>query len=235
MPLLTPLLALAASLIVSAIAVPAGAEPYDGSDGYAQETTPDIETVVGRDGYVRDDVTVEDDPTNYIVIEQEQGTTQQIDGDTVIVVEEPQPIAASEEAPPPPQTVVVEQPVAPYDGAIWVDGYWYYGAGGYVWVDGHYVAPRPNYVFVHPRWDYYSSVWYFVPGYYRPYSVWISFGYYRPFFFFGPYFYPFYFHPLHHYHHYYGPHGGGRYSYPNSRGYPARSTTARETGRGGLS
>ncbi|MDH3845201.1 MAG: hypothetical protein OES69_14760, partial [Myxococcales bacterium] len=129
-----PFLALAASLVVSAIAVPSGAQSYQGSDGYMREAQ-DTEVVVGRDGYVRDNVGVEQDPTNYIVIEEGQGTTQQIEGETVIVVEEPQPTAATEKAPPAPTTVIVEQPVAPYDGAIWVDGYWYYGSGGYVWVD----------------------------------------------------------------------------------------------------
>ena len=123
MPFVAPFFALVASLFVSAIAVPVAADTYGASDGYVREATPDTEIVVGRDGYVRDDVTVEGDPTTYIVIEEEQGTTQQIDGETVIVVQEPQPTAASEAAPPPSQTVVVEQPVVPCDGAIWVDRY----------------------------------------------------------------------------------------------------------------
>ena len=121
-----------------------------------------------------------DDPATYVIIEAESGTTEQVGGETVIVVQEPDPIAATEAAPPPPRTVVEEQPIARCPEGIWVDGYWSYGDGQYLWVDGHCVVERVNYVFVQPRWDYYSSVWWFVPGYYRPFGVYVGFGYYRP-------------------------------------------------------
>ncbi len=191
MPFVTPFFALVASLFVSAVAIPVAADTYGGSDGYVRDATPDTEIVVGRDGYPRDSVVVGDDPTVYVVIEEEQGAAQQIDGETVIVVQEPQPIAASAEAPPSPTTVVVEQPVAPYDGAIWVEGYWYYGAGGYIWVDGHYVAPRPNGMFSFTLAGTTTAAFGISCPVTTARTVYGSAsGTTDPFFFFGPYFYP---------------------------------------------
>ncbi|MGB8332478.1 MAG: hypothetical protein WCE62_20305, partial [Polyangiales bacterium] len=159
---LTMILALGA---VTVRANAAGAD-YVGPDGYG--TTNAYELDVSNDGYVREaeEGTVAD-PRNYVVIEAEDGETEEIDGQTVIVVQEPEPIAATEEAPPAPRTVVVEQPGVLCAGGIWVDGYWSYGNGEYVWVDGHCVVERVSYVFVHPRWDFYANLWWFVPGYYR--------------------------------------------------------------------
>ncbi|MGB5809201.1 MAG: hypothetical protein WBG86_01650, partial [Polyangiales bacterium] len=222
--------ALVASVLLSALPVSVFADSYSGSDGYVRDTNEVLGT---------------DDPGTYVVIDESEGTVEEIEGEQVIVVQEPEPAAASNLAPPDPQTVVVEQPAPPYDGAIWVDGYWAYEDGQYVWVEGHYVAPRQGYVFVHPRWDYYSDIYYFVPGYYRPCSVWVSFGYYRPFFFYGPYFASFYYRAPFYYPRYYGPRGGhGRYyghrgfrggarAPYRGRGYPTRRPVARDVGRPG--
>ena len=163
---LITLFALGAAMVVAA---PAAAD-YEGPDGYG---AAGYEHDVSHDGYAREGQTSDTSgPTTYVVIEAEEGVTEQVDGETVIVVQEPEPVVATEQAPPPPQTVVVEQ----CPGAIWVDGYWYYSNGDYLWVDGHCVVERVNYVFVHPRWDFYSNVWWFVPGYYRPWGVWVGFG-----------------------------------------------------------
>jgi len=176
--------------LAAATAVPAAAD-YDGPNGYGTTTVNELD--VSHDGYVREGQSNgTSDPTTYVVIEAEDGTTEQVDGETVIVVQEPEPVAATKQAPPPPQTVVVEQPVALCPGAIWVDGYWAYSNGDYVWVDGHCVVERVNYVFVQPRWDYYASVWWFVPGYYRPWGVYVGFGYYRPWHWYPPYHHAYY-------------------------------------------
>ena len=176
--------------LAAATAVPAAAD-YDGPNGYGTTTVNELD--VSHDGYVREGHVGEtDDPATYVVIEAESGTSEQVDGETVIVVQEPEPIAATEAAPPPLPTVVVEQPVALCPEGIWVDGYWSYGDGQYLWVDGHCVVERVNYVFVQPRWDYYASVWWFVPGYYRPCSVYVGFGYYRPWHWYPPYHHPYY-------------------------------------------
>ncbi|HSN83575.1 MAG TPA: hypothetical protein VLS88_13415 [Polyangiales bacterium] len=181
-------MAVLASLLVAMTSARAAAD-YGGPDGYGNMGT----SAVVRDGYLRDEPAVEAaDLTNYVIIEAEEGTTEEVEGETVIVVQEPEPIAATSEAPPAPRTVVVEQPAFLCPGGIWVDGYWAYSYGQYVWVDGHCVVERVNYVFVHPRWDFYANVWWFVPGYYRPCGVFVGFGYFRPWHWFPPHHQPFY-------------------------------------------
>lgn len=204
----------AALIVTTAVALPAAAQ-YGPANGYGREATTH-ELDVSHDGYAREGQTsVTADPTTYVVIEAETGTTEQVDGETVIVVQEPQPVAATAEAPPVPKNVIiVEQPEVRCQGGIWVDGYWGYSNGDYVWVDGHCVVERTNYVFVHPRWDFYSNVWWFVPGYYRPCGVWVGFGYYRPWHWYPP---------------HYGPYYRGHRPVPVHRGVPRRPTTVHPT------
>jgi len=173
-------------------AAPALADDYEGPSGYgATGTTYELD--VSHDGYGRGASASETaDPTKYVVVDAESGVTEEIEGETVVVVQEPEPIAASAEAPPPPQVVVVEEQIPPCPGGVWVDGYWYYGNGEYLWVDGHCTAVQVNYVFVHPRWDFYADIWWFVPGYYRPCGVYVGFGYYRPWYWYPPYYHPYY-------------------------------------------
>ena len=193
-----------------ALAAPAAAD-YDGADGYGKPSGGGFD--VSHDGYQREGQTgAAADTTTYVVIEAEDGTTEVVDGETVIVVQEPEPLAATEQAPPAPQTVVVVQPEVQCPGAIWVDGHWAYSNGEYIWVDGHCVVERVNYVFVQPRWDFYSNVWWFVPGYYRPWGVYVGFGYYRPWHWYPPY-YRSYYHT--------------RRPVPVNRSVPYRPTTVR--------
>ncbi len=193
-----------------AVTAPAAAD-QQGSNGYGESTGYGFD--VPHDGYRREGQTdATPEATTYVVIEAEGGTTEVVDGETVIVVQEPEPLAATEQAPPAPKTVVVVQPEVQCPGAIWVDGYWAYSNGDYLWVDGHCVVERVNYVFVQPRWDYYSSVWWFVPGYYRPWGVYVGFGYYRPWHWYPPYHHPYY---------------RTRHPVPVNRGVPYRPTTVR--------
>jgi len=62
----------------------------------------------------------------------------------------PAPYAVVREVPPPPYAV---QPVAPYPGAVWVSGEYFWRGGRYVYAAPHYVRPR------------YGRVW--VPGYWN--------------------------------------------------------------------
>ncbi|MBW2404436.1 MAG: hypothetical protein JRF42_11685 [Deltaproteobacteria bacterium] len=202
MDFLVRLTAVCAMSVATIATVPAGAD-YQGLDGYCP--TYGFET--SHDGYPRAGQESEAaGATTYVIIEAESGTSQQIDGETVIVVQEPTPTAATAAAPPPPQTVVVEQSVVRCVEGIWVDPYW--------WVEGHCVVERVNYVFVQPRWDYYSSVWWFVPGYYRPYGVYVGFGYYRPWHWYPPYHHPYY---------------RTRHPVPVHRAVPRRPPTVRTT------
>ncbi|RLB36831.1 MAG: hypothetical protein DRH30_14240, partial [Deltaproteobacteria bacterium] len=210
MDLLVRLTAVFALSIATVAAIPAAAD-WEGPNGYGATTTYELDVL--HDGYVRDGQEGETaGPATYVVIEAEAGTAEQVDGETIIVVQEPEPTAATEAAPPPPRTVVVEQPVASCTGGIWVDGYWSYTDGDYLWVEGHCVVERVNYVFVHPRWDYYANVWWFVPGYYRPYGVYVGFGYYRPWHWYPPHYHPYY---------------RSRHPVPVYRSVPRRPTTVR--------
>ena len=210
---------LVGSLLVTGsafLAVSAAAE-YQGGSGYGDSTAA-YELDVSHDGYPGGDQAASvgsqasAEPPTYVVIDAEEGAAQEVDGETVIVVQEPEPVAATDVAPPPPRVVAVEQPRFRCPGGIWVDGYWAYGDGQYVWIDGHCVVERVNYVFVHPRWDFYANVWWFVPGYYRPCGVWVGFGYYRPYSWFPPYYRPYY---------------RGYRGVPVHRGAPQRPTVAR--------
>ncbi len=205
---------LCALVAAVSVALPVAAQ-YGTANGYGEEASG-YEIDVSHDGYAREgQPSAAADPTQYVVIEAESGTTEQVDGETVIVVQEPQPVAATTEPPPAPKNVIiVEQPEVRCPGGIWVDGYWSYGNGDYVWVDGHCVVERTNYVFVHPRWDFYANVWWFVPGYYRPCAVWVGFGYYRPWHWYPPYYHPYY---------------RGHRPAPVHRGVPRRPTTVHPT------
>ncbi len=212
MDLLVRLTAMFALSVATVAAIPVAAD-YEGPDGYGRAAAHELD--VSHDGYVREGQRSEAaDPTTYVIIEAESGTTEEVDGETVIVVQEPEPVAATEAAPPPLRVDVVEQPVVRCSEGIWVDGYWAYSDGEYLWVDGHCVVERVNYVFVHPRWDYYASVWWFVPGYYRPCGVYVGFGYYRPWHWYPPYHHPYY---------------RTRHPVPVHRGVPRRPTTVRTT------
>ena len=216
MTILVRLAALSACTAVVTFSFPVAAD-YGGPSGYgASETTYEIE--VSHTGYPNGDreagseAPEAGDAPSYIVLEVQDGVTEEVDGETVIVVQEPDPVAATEVAPPPPRTAPADQPsVSCPSGGIWVNGYWSYADGQYIWVDGHCVVQRVDYVFVHPRWDYYANVWWFVPGYYRPCSVWVGFGYYRPWYWFPPY-----------HHAYYRGYRG----VPVHRGVPRRATVA---------
>ena len=213
--------ALAACALALLVPFSAAAD-YGNAAGYGSDEAS-VVYEVSHSGYPSGETGPAGEPTNsasstdYVVIEVEQGVPQDVGGETVIVVQEPDPVAATDAAPPPaPTTVAVAQPAVLCSEGIWVEGHWAYGDGQYVWVDGHCVVERVNYVFVHPRWDYYSNVWWFVPGYYRPCGVWVGYGYYRPRHWFPPYYHPYY---------------RGYRGVPVGRGVPYRGTVARPVGR----
>lgn len=57
----------------------------------------------------------------------------------------PEPVVVAQ---PPPQPYAEVVPVAPYAGAIWINGYWGWSRNRYEWVPGRYERPRPGY-----RWQ----------------------------------------------------------------------------------
>jgi hypothetical protein len=76
-------------------------------------------------------------------------------------ISQPEPIAVGW-APPP--ILVESPPPSPFDGAVWVGGYWVW-QGDWVWAHGHWVGPpRPNYAWVHPYYENRDGVVIFITG-----------------------------------------------------------------------
>ena len=71
----------------------------------------------------------------------------------VWVAHQPQPpVEPNVATAPPPAPLTELQPPAPFDGAFWVPGYWWWGPSGYVWVGGRWSA-RPR------GWDWDDHRW----------------------------------------------------------------------------
>ncbi|MEF7614573.1 hypothetical protein V4F39_11695 [Aquincola sp. MAHUQ-54] len=65
-------------------------------------------------------------------------------------------------APPPVRIEAVG--VAPFPGAIWINGYWGWRGGGHYWVPGRWDRPRPGYHWSPHRWDRRGPGWRERPG-----------------------------------------------------------------------
>lgn len=53
-----------------------------------------------------------------------------------------------------PLEPVYDRPVAPYDGAIWIDGEWAWIGGRYTYTRGHWERPRTGRVWVRGSWEH---------------------------------------------------------------------------------
>jgi hypothetical protein len=75
---------------------------------------------------------------------------------------QPEPIAVRWA--PPPMLVEIPPP-APYDGAVWIGGYWVWN-GNWTWAHGRWAdVPRPRYYWVHPYYEYRDHAVVFISGY----------------------------------------------------------------------
>ena len=71
-----------------------------------------------------------------------------------------------ETGPPAPQQEVIG--VAPYPGAVWIEGYWGWNGVRYVWVRGHWDRARVGWVWVpHRWWRGPRGRWHYAPGHWR--------------------------------------------------------------------
>ena len=61
----------------------------------------------------------------------------------------PEPMIVSQ---PPPHPYAEVVPVAPFAGAIWINGYWGRSRNRYEWVPGRYERPRPGYHWQPHQW-----------------------------------------------------------------------------------
>lgn len=102
-----------------------------------------------------------------------RGSVVFVNARRLVVTQELPPVATVAEAPPEPLVDDVDQPVAPYEGAIWVEAHWAYGPTGFTWVAGRYVAARHGHVFVPPRWASVDEQYYYFTGFYVPYNVYV--------------------------------------------------------------
>lgn len=53
-----------------------------------------------------------------------------------------------------PVEPVYERPVAPYDGAVWIDGDWIWSGGKYVYIRGHWDKSRPVRTYMRGSWQH---------------------------------------------------------------------------------
>ena len=67
------------------------------------------------------------------------------------------PVAVVDVAPPPPYVEVV--PPLPFDGAVWIGGYWGWSGGRHQWVGGHYERGRPGYGWRPHQWAQVNGRW----------------------------------------------------------------------------
>ena len=53
-----------------------------------------------------------------------------------------------------PVEPVYERPVAPYAGAVWIDGDWGYSGGRYVYRRGYWARPRAGRTYIRGNWTH---------------------------------------------------------------------------------
>lgn len=71
---------------------------------------------------------------------------------------------------PPPLLVEVPPPM-PFDGAVWVGGYWHW-EGAWVWARGRWLAPpQPSYAWVQPYYENRGGTVVFITGHWSPPGV----------------------------------------------------------------
>lgn len=81
----------------------------------------------------------------------------------------------------PPDDLDETPPPAPWDGAVWTRGYWYWTGDRYVWVAGQWSRPPAvNFVWVHPGWVFMNNHYRFVPGRWAHPQRVPRYPYYRP-------------------------------------------------------
>ena len=69
--------------------------------------------------------------------------------------------------PPPPARVEVYG-APPFEGAVWIPGYWNHRYGEWVWIPGHWERPRrPNAVWVPGHWEERGGGWIWRPGHWE--------------------------------------------------------------------
>jgi hypothetical protein len=71
-------------------------------------------------------------------------------------------VIVADVAPPAPYYEAV--PVAPYPGAVWINGYWGWHGGRHAWVGGHYERARSGHTWQPHRWTQRDGRWHLQEG-----------------------------------------------------------------------
>ncbi len=71
-------------------------------------------------------------------------------------------VAVVDVPPPPPYAEVV--PLPPFEGAVWIGGYWGWSGGRHEWVGGRYERARPGYGWRPHAWVHENGGWHLHEG-----------------------------------------------------------------------
>jgi hypothetical protein len=79
----------------------------------------------------------------------------------------PPPVQAVIVGTPPPAPIEEVQPQIPFEGAVWIPGYWYWNGVRHVWIGGRWSAQPAGHVWMAPRWEHRGEHWVHHPGYWH--------------------------------------------------------------------
>jgi len=119
-------------------------------------------------GYVWEPAAWENQGGAWVFYEGHWRGDEQVDSASVYQPPAPpvQPVVTAVEPPPLIQEV---RPAAPFDGAAWIPGYWYWNGGRHFWVAGRYSAQPSGYAWEQHRWDRREDgKWEHQPGHWHP-------------------------------------------------------------------
>jgi WXXGXW repeat (2 copies) len=80
----------------------------------------------------------------------------------------PPPVQEVVVATPPPTPLEEVQPAAPFEGAVWIPGYWHWNGIRHVWVAGRWSARPAGYGWEGYRWEKRRDRWVHRPGHWHP-------------------------------------------------------------------
>jgi hypothetical protein len=72
---------------------------------------------------------------------------------TVVYQPPPPPVGEVVVSAPPPPAIDEVRPPQPFEGAIWIPGFWHYSGGHHLWVAGRWSARPAGYGWAPPGWD----------------------------------------------------------------------------------
>jgi hypothetical protein len=62
---------------------------------------------------------------------------------------------------------LINRPISPGQGYIWIEGEWFWNGNSYSWRDGYWSYPANGYRWVPGYWKQRAHGWYWTPGYWK--------------------------------------------------------------------